>query len=466
MDWFISRNPKNANGLAGFVVALCTTASFLFFSPTLHAATQIDETVRAFLHESASKEATHIPVLVIYKNRAKLPPVSSHPMFHARVEQELIAHTKNEQVRLFSNEKLQSATGIKAAWLVNGTFATLNRTQLQIVIQSNLAKSIFFSQSKVKMKAEPIAAAAVAATSMTYGLKKIGIADVRTQFPHLDGTGIRIGILDTGIDDTHPDLKGKLKAYSDFSPAKNPNPEDPFDHGTHVAGTIAGGSASKTSIGVAPKVDLVVGRVFDGNGDSTKEGLILAMQWMADPDGDAKTSDFPLAVNNSWSDDEPFNTRDPIDDPFCIAIDNWISLGIVPIFTAGNTGPRSGSTNTPGACPNALTVGATESTDRSPHFSSTGPAMWKSSQIVKPDVVAPGYKIYSCEAGGGYTEKTGTSFAAPHVTGAMALLLQAKPNLTVDQAVKTLIDGVLDLGDPGQDNIFGWGRIDVLKSVQ
>lgn len=306
----------------------------------------------------------------------------------------------------------------------------------------------------------------IARTQYTNGIEKIGLVELLKERPDLDGKGVRVGVIDTGIDPRHPDLKGKTIQYRDFTPNPKPEPGDGFGHGTHVAGTVAGGANSGKQIGVAPAADLVIARIFDRNGASTRSLILQAMQWMADPDEDPTTDDAAQVVNGSWSDDEPFNDRIPEDEPFCQIIDRWIEIGIVPVFSAGNTGPAEASVNIPGGCPNAVAVGATEANDRLMYFSGTGPANWLGASYQKPDIVAPGFRIYSARSGGGYERMSGTSMSTPHVTGAFAILRQAFPDSSVHSLVEAMKQSAKDLGDTGADYDFGWGRIDLVRAYE
>ncbi|MCJ8347618.1 S8 family serine peptidase, partial [bacterium] len=125
----------------------------------------------------------------------------------------------------------------------------------------------------------------------TYGLKKVGVDKVRAAY-NLTGKGVRVGILDTGIDAEHPDLKGKVVAWKDWA-GTSATPKDAHGHGTHCAGTIAGGDASGKNIGVAPDVELVIARIFGDNGGATLSGILGAMNWITDPDSNPDTDDAP-----------------------------------------------------------------------------------------------------------------------------------------------------------------------------
>lgn len=136
----------------------------------------------------------------------------------------------------------------------------------------------------------------------------------------------------------------------------------------------------------------------------------------------------------------------------------------MPIFAAGNSGPGPKTVGLPGGCPNAFTIGATDSNDAIASFSSRGPAVWKTGSFVKPDILAPGVKVKSSFPGNKYSELSGTSMATPHVAGVVALMYQLQPTLTVDQLATVLKNTATKVGqDP---NTYGSGRIDILKASQ
>lgn len=431
----------------------------------------IDESAAAYVEQELKSDfrasdfdQRKIKVLLTFKNQFD----SKRFLTRSELQRKLLSHSAKTQPviltklfrRPFKNED------VKSLWILNGAFVNLTGAEIKMASRSDLISGVFLAEKKFQLPA-PIQRSSTKAVraNYTYGLMKIGIAETQSVRPDLIGTGVRVGVLDTGIDPNHPDLKGKIVAYKDFSPAASSKPTDEFGHGTHVAGTIAGSATSGLSIGAAPKVDLIIGRIFDRGGDSTREGILLAMQWMADPDGNPATNDFAQVVNSSWGDSDPYDQRESVDEPFCQIIDSWIQLGIVPIFSAGNSGPSAGTIGLPGGCPGAIAVGATEINDRLMYFSSSGPARWKSTALTKPDFVAPGFNIKSAQSGGGYEEMSGTSMAAPHVTGAVAILLQANPLLNVQEVIDALKKGAKDLGTADKDNDFGWGRIDVNKSL-
>jgi len=301
-----------------------------------------------------------------------------------------------------------------------------------------------------------VAADPVRAGTVQWGVKKIGVPDVWEQYK-LDGSGVLVGEIDSGIDGTHPQLAGRIMAFRDFTPLARPEAYDDHGHGTHVAGTICG----LDGVGVAPGAMLVVAKSYTKDGGSNDEILLKSMQWMLDPDGNPETNDAPRLVNNSWG-----NDPDPSDVVYFEAVKNWVAAGILPVFAAGNSGfGHNNTVNSPARFPISWAVGATKTNDSITYFSCQGPSTWEGETLVKPDICAPGEGIISCKSGGGLTDKSGTSMATPHVCGVVALMLQANPGLTIPEIRQIAESTALDKGDPGKDNVYGFGRIDALACV-
>lgn len=272
----------------------------------------------------------------------------------------------------------------------------------------------------------------------------------------IDGSGVVVGIVDTGIYAEHAALKGKVLKFKDFTKEASPRPHDGQGHGSHVAGTVAGADG----VGVAPGARFVIAKVFDSNGGTTTDALLNAMQWMIDPDDSPATDDAPRVINNSWGSSSSTSTT------FWDAVQSWVDVGIVPVFAAGNSGPW-GKVGTPGAYPHSWAVAATTDSDELAYFSSQGPVMWNDEPLTKPDIAAPGSSIISCSHNSdALVNKSGTSMAAPHVTGVVALMFQADPTLTIEQIRLLTEEDAIDLGESGKDNKFGSGLIDAYASVK
>ncbi|MDQ0774872.1 subtilisin family serine protease/plastocyanin [Streptomyces aurantiacus] len=277
-----------------------------------------------------------------------------------------------------------------------------------------------------------------------------------------DGKGVKIAVLDTGVDTTHPDLKGKVVVEKNFSTA--PDASDKYGHGTHVA-SIAAGTGAKAAgkyKGVAPGAELLNGKVLDDNGFGDDSGILAGMEWAAEQGADV--------VNLSLGGGDT-----PDIDPLEAQV-NKLSKekGVLFAIAAGNSGEFGDQTiGSPGSAEAALTVGAVDDTDKLAEFSSTGPGL---DGQIKPDVTAPGVDITAASAAGsviaqevgenpaGYVSISGTSMATPHVAGAAAILKQQHPDWTYTE-LKGALTGSAKGGTytPFQQ---GSGRIQVDKAIR
>ncbi len=240
-----------------------------------------------------------------------------------------------------------------------------------------------------------------------------------------DGKGVKIAVLDTGVDATHPDLKDQVVAEKNFT--QSADAKDRYGHGTHVA-SIAAGTGAKSGgkfKGVAPGAKLLNGKVLGDDGYGEDSGIIAAMDWAAAEKADV--------VNLSLGGGDT-----PGVDPLEAQV-NKLSAekGILFAIAAGNAG-EPGSVDSPGSADAALTVGAVDDNDKLADFSSQGPRVGDGA--IKPDVTGPGVDITAAAAPGSVIEKevgqnpegyltiSGTSMATPHVAGAAALLKQQHPD--------------------------------------
>jgi hypothetical protein len=266
------------------------------------------------------------------------------------------------------------------------------------------------------------------------------------------GDGVRVAVIDTGIDYTHPALGGgfgpgfKVVGGYDFV-NHDPDPRDDNGHGTHVSGTIAGNS--DTIIGVAPHATLYGFKVLNQNGSGSTADVMAGIERAADPNGDGDPSDHVDVANMSLG-----GSGGP-DDPQSIAVDNATAAGVVMCVAAGNSGGFA-AIGTPGSARDAVTVGAIQDDGTMTTFSSRGPV--PHTLDFKPDVVAPGYQIISSWPGGTTRSLSGTSMATPHVAGVAALLKALHPDWTARDIKAALIASATKL--PGLANERGAGRAD------
>jgi hypothetical protein len=275
------------------------------------------------------------------------------------------------------------------------------------------------------------------------------------------GQGIVVASLDSGVDFTHPDLSGRWRGGTNswYDPyGQHPStPTDMLGHGTWTMGVMVGGDAGGTAIGVAPGARWIAAKIFNDSGSSTTTAIHQSYQWLLDPDNNPTTADAPDVVNNSWA----FGSIG-CNLEFQPDLQALVAAGIVPVFAAGNFG-TSGNPS-PANNPEALAVGAINNTGLIYSGSSRGPTSCGGTTRTYPDVVAPGVNINSTDLYGFYYSTTGTSLAAPHVAGTLALLLSAYPNLSVAEQRAALVNTTVDLGATGADNNFGAGRIDALAA--
>ncbi len=273
------------------------------------------------------------------------------------------------------------------------------------------------------------------------------------------GQGVVVANLDSGVDNAHPDLASRWRGGTNswYDPyAQHATPYDPTGHGTWTMGVMIGGDAGFTSIGVAPGAQWIAAKIFKDNGTATATGIHQAFQWILDPDGNPLTADAPHVVNNSWAYGSPGCNL-----AFQPDLQALVSAGIVPVFAAGNYGPGISSSVSPANYPEALAVGATNNLDQLYAGSSKGPSACGEASTIYPDIMAPGVNISTSDLYGLYASQSGTSLAAPHVAGGLAVLLSAYPDLTAAQQRSALLNSALDLGVVGPDNSFGNGRFDL-----
>ena len=286
----------------------------------------------------------------------------------------------------------------------------------------------------------------------------------------INGSGVKIAVLDTGIDSSHPDFyfpNGTSKIVGVVSFTGEPI-TDGYGHGTHVASIAAGTGAASSGqyVGVAPGAALLNVKVLDNTGEGLESWIISGIQWAVDNHAKILSMSFGGVGGDGT-------------DPLSTTV-NWATnQGAVCVVAAGNSGALGMYTiDTPGVAEPAITVGASDKTDVIASFSSRGPT---SDCRIKPDVVAPGVNIVAARASGTsmgtpvsqyYTMASGTSMATPHVAGAAALVLDAHPSWSSVRVKMALANyaqniSVLDQGVYKPASILdeGAGRIDVCKAA-
>ncbi|RLT36377.1 MAG: hypothetical protein DWI57_14970, partial [Chloroflexi bacterium] len=327
-----------------------------------------------------------------------------------------------------------------------------------------------------------------------WNLLKVEADRVHTELG-IRGGGAVVGNFDTGVNYRHPALlrqyrgnqngvinhnynwfvpDGELYANGNLGPSVSAEPTLCSDHGSHTMGTMvgdAGGNAPK--IGMAPDarwiaVPGICGATMSG-GIRDDIGGIKAFQWFLCPTdltGDLSSADCsqaPDVINSSWG------SANPVNDTFRPILQVLRTAGIAPVFAAGNPSAGLGSIGTPANAPEAITVSATDGNDLITYFSAQGPSVYPGEQ--KPELSAPGRYVLSSVGSSSYESYSGTSMAAPHVSGLIALLVSADlqdgfRDFDVEDMERLMTLSAQDLGDVGADNQYGYGRIDAYAAVQ
>lgn len=357
----------------------------------------------------------------------------------------------------------RSDKAMKNLWLIRGATLSVSHETIKKLVKEPWIQGVhedrFRKMVPPRTNSKTVNSIQELGEGELWGLGKIGIPQLREEFPQIQGQGVSIGVLDTGIQSRHPELVGRVTHFKDFINGLE-NDYDDHGHGTHVSGTIAG-----TEVGIAPQSKILMAKIFGATGGGQDSVIIEAMQWQFDPDGNPQTADYPRVISNSWGADIEEGIHDIREfEPYQLAIQTWINGGIIPVFAAGNSGKAPNGI--PGGLPEVISVGAIDSNGEVAEFSSVGPNLWKIGELIltlmKPDISAPGVAIPSALPGNKYGAWDGTSMATPHLSGSIALLLQANPKLTYSE-VKTLL---FQTAEKKVDNKFGYGILNTYELVK
>jgi len=299
----------------------------------------------------------------------------------------LCANVKNCSNRIVSIEADRRVKWIESAQVsfqaapmhsFNGAMAGLNFGAARGIVQNPMA-----SQLLAQRKEE------------TWGINRV---HAPVAWPMTEGKGVKVAIIDTGIDTAHPDLSGSVDGgYSAITKTENPaDYQDDNGHGSHVAGTVAGKRDGKGVVGVAPKARLYAVKVLDADGSGNLSDVVDGIVWAAKNHMDVANMSLGAPVDS---------------EAMKRAVRFARGSGVVVVAAAGNSG---GAVGFPGAYEDAIAVAASDSADNLASFSSRGPEV---------DFIAPGVDVLSAKMGGGFISYSGTSMACPHVAGLAALAI-------------------------------------------
>ncbi|MGQ9535426.1 MAG: S8 family serine peptidase [bacterium] len=289
------------------------------------------------------------------------------------------------------------------------------------------------------------------------------------------GAGIIIGHISTGADVNHPAISGKwLSPYWYDAVYNHPAPYDDLGNGTHAIGITCGGDGPGpfvNDIGIAYGAQYIPTKATDATGSAQYVWLDNCMQYLAN----LKQQGIDIRIiSNCWG------SNNNSDLHWWNIILNWKNLGILPVFANGNSGAAPGTVISPASYSTVIGVGATNVDDDIASFSSRGPApniypindpfywYYPEWNLLKPDISAPGVNIRSAVPNGGYATLNSTTRAAHHIAGGAAILLEKNPNLTVTD-LYNLFRNYCDQpsqGAPYPNNNYGWGRINLWRSLQ
>ncbi|MBI4267820.1 MAG: S8 family peptidase [Chloroflexi bacterium] len=292
------------------------------------------------------------------------------------------------------------------------------------------------------------------AQTLPWGIDRV---DADLAWPVSTGAGVKVAIIDTGIDKDHPDLVGNIKGGRNFVVIRgkvNPNQwDDDNGHGTHVAGTVAAVNNTIGVIGVAPQASLYAVKVLNRNGAGSLSDVINGIDWAI-----ANGMDIINMSLGTSSDSLSLH----------IAVDAAYAAGIVVVAAAGNSGDTDPDNDVgyPAKYSSVIAVAATDNTNTRASWSSDGPEV---------EVSAPGVSVLSTYKGGGYATGSGTSMASPHIAGIAALVLSSPVLAQYDlngngiyeaSEVRALLQVTADpLGSPIPNNYYGYGLGDALEAV-
>lgn len=354
------------------------------------------------------------------------------------VVDELQALADNTQAGVLDVLSGGDASDVREFWIFNGVAATVDEATLAELEAHPDVASVTLDD--VITLDEPFETGEPNLPS--WSVEAVNAPDVWGEYG-VRGEGVVVGVMDGGVDGTHPALKDSWRgADGDVDSSwfvatgeDYPEPGDGGGHGTHVTGSIVGGPPGEIT-GVAPDAQWIAAKIFRDNGSTTDSFIHAAFEWMLAPGGDPAKA--PDVVNNSWGSDNGADTEFEDD------VDAWLAAGIVPMFANGNAGPAPGTVGSPASFPQSIGVGATDINDFISDFSSRGPAIWDGEEYLKPQISGPGENVRSTVPAhlseDGYLSASGTSMATPHVTGVVALMLSANPGMTVDEVRDVLVD--------------------------
>lgn len=456
------RRRQRDTGLAGarrFAVVLL--AGILAVAPlsSTSEAGEIDTALQRTMQRAQSGQL--VSVIITLKEKADLAPLRQRRDLKNKggaIVSALRAVAARSQGGVTQRLRNIGAKRLASLWLINGVAA-----QIPVSAVAQLAASPEVESIRLDRILSVPTVQTAAAVAPEWNLDSI-------QAPQLwnlgyRGQGVIVANMDTGVDMQHPDLSTKWRGGGNswFDPnGEHATPYDADGHGTSTMGVMVGGTAGGTAIGVAPDAKWIAVKIFNDDGAASYTAIHQGFQWLLDPDGNLATDDAPDVVNGSWT----LSVANQCVGEFQADIEALKAAGIAFVAAAGNFGPGGATSTSPANYANGLSVGAVDAGLVVADFSSRGPSACDAT--IFPKVTAPGVNIDTTDLSFGgfafYRTVSGTSLAAPHVAGAIALLRSAAATATVVQIETALTQSTIDLLQIGPDNDSGYGHVDVLTA--
>ncbi|NLE99893.1 MAG: S8 family serine peptidase, partial [Anaerolineales bacterium] len=413
-----------------------------------------------------------VPVILVLHEQAApdelAPALGPRSAAHVRLVLELQAVADRTQgplrAYLEGARAAETVERVTPLWIFNGVALWARPAVVRLLASHPAVAAVHLDQQRqwIDPQVEAVGVTAAATPSTAWGVTRIGAPQVWASLG-ISGTGAVVAGMDTGVDWLHPALQLNYRGYNPHGAHNHVGnwfdavggglyPFDNHGHGTHTMGTAVG----RQGIGVAPGATWIGVKVLDGSGMGYDSWIHAGFQWLLAPGGDPAKA--PDVVDCSWGNSISYLTT------FQQDLRVLRASGILPVFSNGNDGPGSGTVNSPASLPEAFAVGATDQYDEVGAFSSRGPSPAPWFQI-RPHVSAPGVAVRSALPGGTVGDMSGTSMAAPHVAGTVALLRSVEPTLSITSAMFLITSTAQALGSYSPNNDSGWGRLDAFEAV-
>lgn len=388
------------------------------------------------------------------------------------------AKTTQKNIMSYLEKDDKYIESFQSYFIVNGLAVTGTEQSARELAEFPEVKSIILDGKQQLPNLEKTTAET---DDIEWNIQRVGAPEVWEE--GITGDGAVVANIDSGVEENHPALKEKYRGYNPDAPEQSSHefnwhdavsdrqsPMDSDGHGTHTMGTMLG-QEDDEGIGMAPEAQWISARAFF-NDEGYDSYILEAAEWVLAPtdnQGVPHPDMAPDVVNNSWG-GSPINN-----DWFLPMVQAWRAAGIVPVFSVGNTGlfqnADPGTASAPGNYQEVIAVGATDDQDKLADYSLRGPS---EEGVTKPDLTAPGTSIRSSIPGESWDEfaydvSNGTSMAAPHVAGAIALMKEADPDLTIEQIESILkVTATAKIDDDYSEtpnNGYGYGLLDAVAAV-